>query len=138
MGPLSFIVERGNHRVERDDGLLRIAVWRDPQLDAETGALAFEQTVRQLAPMIPSLEHVVFDLRDAPRVVGPRTQAALASFLGALARLRRRIAVISSDDAVQQLQLRRLVAEAAPLAAVVVMEEASAGTFLGRDIHARQ
>lgn len=138
MGSLTVVAERGNHRVERDDGFLRIVVWRDIQIDPEAGALAFEQTVRQLAPVIPSIEAVAFDLREAPRVVGDRTQTALAGFLGALARLRRRIALISSDDAVQQLQLRRLVAEAAPLSAVVVMDEAAAAAFLGRDIHARQ
>ncbi len=132
------LVERANHRAEREEGLLLLRVWRDPQLAAEAAAVAFEQTIRELAPLVASIEHVVLDLRDAPRVVGPRTQASLGTLLAQFARLRRRIALISSDDALQQLQLRRLIAESAPQCAVLAMDEATASAFLGRDVHARQ
>lgn len=54
MGQLLF--ERANHRVEREEGLLHLRVWRDPQLAAESAAIAFELTVRALAPMIATFE----------------------------------------------------------------------------------
>jgi hypothetical protein len=56
----------------------------------------------------------LFDLREAPKSWGPITESALERSVALWERAGRRIAVVTSDDALQLLHLRLLLATHAP------------------------
>ena len=78
-------------------------------------------------------------MHDAPSVAGPRSEAAFAGLFGAWSRARRLIAVVvAPDDALQHLQMRRLLAENAPRHGAIFTTETDADAWIGKDGHARQ
>ena len=98
-----------NFRFELDArSILTCRVWKRPDLDADTGAaLAHEMAaVWARAGSDAAVVAGVFDLRDAPPVFGPRTEAAFRTMLERLGG--KRIALLCGDNAVQRLQLQRI------------------------------
>jgi hypothetical protein len=111
----SILEEGDNYRVELDGSVALCRVWARPDLDFETGAQLAEKKVaicRSLA-VGPALG-LLFDLRDAPKVTGPKTQKALELIMGAWEAAARPIAIIVSPASMQKLQLSRIVRDAAP------------------------
>ena len=111
------------------DGAHAVAtVWRRPDLDSAAGARSASELASHLRRLTPQLESLVFDLRDAPVVAGPKTVETLGELLRGCEKGSVRIAVVLSGDAMQLLQFRRLVATYAPTKgkAVVSLAEAEA------------
>ncbi len=106
----------GNYAIDIDDaGVAELRVWRRPDVDSVTGARFAEEKIAHLRRLaIGQAKGLVFDLRDAPPVVGPKTEAALGSILEIFEGVRKRITMLVSDNSVQQLQIKRLVTKHAP------------------------
>lgn len=101
----------GNYVIEIDaDGVAYVRVWRRPDVDSETGARFAEEKLAHLRVLARRCKGLVFDLREAPPVVGPRTEATLAAVLSMFDGARKRCAFLVGGNPVQQLQLRRLIA----------------------------
>ncbi|HEY8429058.1 MAG TPA: hypothetical protein VIL20_11815 [Sandaracinaceae bacterium] len=126
----TLYAEGGNYRIELDAS--RIAscrVWRRPDVDSETGAAWAREKVAYFDALASGdARAMIFDLRDAPPVTGPKTQEALGKMVSAFERHGRRIAIVTGPSPVQRLQLQRIVDEAAPTVGRVVtsLDEARA------------
>jgi hypothetical protein len=102
----------GNYRIELVEGLVRWTVWARPDVDSNTGArFAEEQAAHATALALGSSRGLCFDLSAAPTVMGPRTQAAIVVTLAPWERVRKPVAIVLSDNAMQRLQWDRLVRE---------------------------
>lgn len=91
-------------------------VWRRPDLSSTDGASSAEQMttlMRAEASRLGSMG-MMFDLRDAPFIAGPRTEAAIAAMLSSWDQARKRSVIVLSEDPMQQLQMKRLVEKHAP------------------------
>lgn len=120
-----------NYCIEIDGGVARCRVWSRPDLDFETGArLAAEKVslVRTLAAGLAS--SMLFDLREAPKVTGPKTQYALAQILRCWEVAAKPIAVLVSSASMQKLQLTRIAGDVAPLHAAIFTELEAAEVWL--------
>jgi hypothetical protein len=101
----------GNYTIELDpDGLAHVRVWRRTDVDSETGARFAEEQLAHLRVLARRCKGLVFDVRDAPPVVGPKTEAALGAVLELFAGVRKRTCFLVSANPVQQLQFKRLIA----------------------------
>ena len=102
----------GNYRIELVDGLVRWLIWARPDVDSTTGArFAEEQVAHSSALAIGASRGLLFDLSQAPTVMGPRTQMAITATLVPWERVRKRVGVVISDNAMQRLQWERIVRE---------------------------
>jgi hypothetical protein len=120
-----------NYCIELDGAVARCRVWSRPDLDFETGArLATEKVniVRALAVGVAS--GMFFDLRDAPKVTGPKTQHALAQILRCWEVAAKPIAVLVSPASMQKLQLTRIAGDVAPVHAAIFVELEAAEAWL--------
>ena len=104
----------GNYSIEIDRAVALCRVWKTPDVTREEGAQFAAEKVRLLGELasLPRTRAraLIFDLREAPPVWGPATQEALETIVAAWERARKRIAVVVSDDAIQRLQMNRIVA----------------------------
>ncbi len=98
-----------------DGGRAVCRVWQRPDLSAEEGAKCAEAMLRHVVTVAQSgvISTILFDLRDAPPVAGPRTQLAMRQMFGLLEEGQKRLAVVTTPG-VQQLQIARLVDADAP------------------------
>jgi hypothetical protein len=103
--------EGANYRVVLLGRSVRLRVWRVPNLSSEEAAADFELLVERIVTLATSTAALMIDASAAPPVAGPRTQAALEKLFHAFASKKKRIAVIVSEHALQQLQMRRLLGE---------------------------
>ncbi|HVZ31170.1 MAG TPA: hypothetical protein VG963_02015 [Polyangiaceae bacterium] len=120
-----------NYCIELDGGVARCRVWSRPDLDFETGArLAAEKVsvIRTLAAGLAT--SMLFDLRDAPKVTGPKTQHALAQILRCWEVAAKPIAVLVSPASMQKLQLTRIASDVAPVHAAIFVELEEAEVWL--------
>ena len=102
----------GNYRIELVDGLARWSVWARPDVDSTAGArFAEEQVAHATTLALGATRGLVFDLSQAPSVMGPRTQAAIAATLVPWERVRKPVGIVISDNALQRLQWDRIVRE---------------------------
>lgn len=102
----------GNYRIELVDGLVRWHVWARPDVDSTTGArFAEEQMAHSATLAVSSVRGLMFDLSQAPSVMGPRTQDAIAATLVPWERIRKPVAIVISGNALQRLQWDRIVRE---------------------------
>ena len=74
---------------------------------------------------------MLFDLRDAPFIAGPRTEAALTLMLAGWDQARKRCVIVLSDNPMQQLQMKRLVEKHAPRFGMATPVLADAQRHLG-------
>jgi hypothetical protein len=91
-------------------------VWRRPDLPSADGARSAEEMGALMRNAASRTESVgmLFDLRDAPFIAGPRTEAALTAMLASWDQARKRCVIVLSDNPMQQLQMKRLVEKHAP------------------------
>lgn len=135
----------GNYRIELVDGLVRWHVWARPDVDSTEGArFAEEQTVHSATLATGAARGLVFDLSQAPSVMGPRTQGAIAATLVPWERARKPVGIVISENALQRLQWDRIVREhlaksgrvfttQPPAIAWAGTRRAGTGHVLGRD-----
>jgi hypothetical protein len=120
----------GNYLVEIENGIARCRVWRRPDVSAAEGASFAEEKIaiaqRLVAEPSTSVRGFVLDLKDAPPVVGPRTEDFLRRMLALWEAERRRVAVVVGDHATQVLQVGRLVRSHAPATGRVTTDLESA------------
>jgi hypothetical protein len=104
-----------NYHIDLDGTRAICRVWSRPDLDSAQGAaLAVEKISLFQRLAQGKAESLLFDLSEAPAVTGPKTQQALSEMLDAWQAAKKPIAVLSGPNSLQQLQLRRLLASAAP------------------------
>jgi hypothetical protein len=94
-----------------EDGIARLRVWKRPDLAMIAGAHAAVEIQQYCKTLFDEGHHLVFDMRDAPKVAGPRTQAAITEIILSARRSRRRFAVVVGDASIQRLQMNRLATE---------------------------
>ncbi len=102
-----------NYRIELADERLLIArLHRRPDLDTSAGADDVERMTETIhAASTGDVDGLLLDLTEAPAVMGPRTQAALQTLLGAWATSGRRAVLVVGPSAVQRLQIERWVGD---------------------------
>lgn len=107
--------EGDNYRIEIAGGLATCAVWRRPDLDMHAGARCAEEKIRYFRELAQGdvVAGMLFDLREAPPVTGPKTQAALGRMLDCFETASKGIALVYSAS-IQALQIGRLVGQHAP------------------------
>jgi hypothetical protein len=110
--------EGGNFRVDLTRTVAICSVWSRPDVSRETGMAYARETAIVFAKLAGERKTVVraavLDLHEAPKTWGPVTQGHLEEMVRSFEMVKRRIAVVSSDDALQVLQLKRLVKTRAP------------------------
>lgn len=108
-------------------------VWRRPDLSSADGARCAEEMtgLMRAASSRSETMGMLFDLRDAPFIAGPRTEAAVTLMLASWDQLRKRSVIILSDNPMQQLQMKRLVEKHAPRFGLATPTLADAQRHLG-------
>ncbi len=108
--------EGENHVISERDGLAVCQIWARPDLSSEEGAKNAQQMVSFLRQHVLRVDTkfrgIIFDVRRAPPVFGPKTRETLAEVLAQSARAGVRFAVITGESATQILQFRSLCASA--------------------------
>ena len=128
----SVVAEGENYRIELDGAIAHCRVWSRPDLDFEAGARLAAQKVLICSSLASGdARGLLFDLREAPKVIGPKTQNSLIQILAAWEHAGRPIAVIVSPASLQRLQLSRLAREAAPQHAEIFVDFDLAREWLG-------
>jgi len=119
----SILEEGDNYRVELNGNVAVCTVWSRPDLDSERGAqLAAKKVVICSSLATGPALGLIFDLREAPKVTGPKTQKSLELIIGAWQAAARPIAIIVSLASLQKLQLTRIARDAAPQHAEVFID----------------
>jgi hypothetical protein len=109
------IAEGLNYSIDLDGTTAICRVWSRPDLDSAQGAaLAVEKVALFQGLAQGDTQGMLFDLSQAPAVTGPKTQQALGEMLSAFGTARKPIALVSGQQSIQVLQLRRLLAAYAP------------------------
>ena len=122
---MSSIAEGDNYEISMDEhGVVVCRVWRRPDLDHDAGARCAEEMLERIRDLALSSEATgfVYDLREAPPVAGPRTQAAIVGIVALWVEGGRRVAIAVGDASLRKLQMQRLVSEAATQEAAVFDE----------------
>lgn len=127
---LRVISETDQHLATLENGILRCAIRRVPERSAADGADLFKTLAAQLKAQVTTANAFVLDLREAPQVAGPQTAEVVGSLFQTFARHKRRVAVVTAQDPVQQLQMRRLLAENAPRHGAMFTDVAAADAFV--------
>ena len=123
--------EGGNYRIELRGKVAFCAVWRRPDVDSATGAQFAREKIAHFEKLARGEAiGMVFDLRDAPPVTGPKTQEAIGQMLLAFEAVGLPMAVVVGDHSVQRLQLTRLVSEIAPARGGVFRTSEEAEAFV--------
>jgi len=133
----SIVKEGDNYRVELDGDIAHCTVWSRPDLTSETGAQLAAEKVAICSALTSTALGLLFDLREAPKVTGPRTQNSLELLIGAWETAARPIAILVGPAPMQRLQLTRLARAAAPRHGEVFVEFALALEWLEQRLPAR-
>lgn len=89
-------------------------VWKRPDLDSASGASNAATMVAALTDLASKVDSLVFDLRDAPVIAGPKTVDTLSALFRTYETAGAKIAVLVTTEPIQTLQFRRLLASYAP------------------------
>ncbi|MEO8180599.1 MAG: hypothetical protein ABI895_17325 [Deltaproteobacteria bacterium] len=136
---MAILEEGANYRVELNGNVAVCSVWSRPDLDCETGAqLAAQKVVICRSLAAGQALGLIFDLREAPKVTGPKTQKSLELIMGAWQAAARPIAIIVSPASMQKLQLTRIARDAAPQHAEVFTEFELGRQWLERRLQERR
>lgn len=128
--PVTY-AEGGNYRIELRGGVAFCSVWRRPDVDSATGAEFARQKIAHFQKLARGeAAGMIFDLREAPPVTGPKTQEAIGQMLQAFEVAGLPMAVVVGDHSVQRLQLTRLVSEVAPARGGVFRTSEEAEAFV--------
>jgi hypothetical protein len=100
-----------NFRIELDDGGAVCRVWSRPEESSEEGARAAQHMDATLRALLASgkATRLLFDISEAPPVVGPVTEQALGSLFAAWEKAGCPVAVLGREHATMKLQFRRML-----------------------------
>ena len=120
-----------NFEIRTSGGVADCRVWRRPDLSREEGAKCGDELCEALAALATSnqVKALVLDLHEAPPP-GPLTQRAIERLMRAAETAARPVAVVCSSDALQRMQLRRIVTESAPKQGRVFEDGGEARTWV--------
>jgi hypothetical protein len=116
-GDMDGAYARGdNYSIELENGIARCRVWKMPELSSLAGAELAQEKIRHVTALSRSgvAKGMLFDLTEAPSIVGPKTETALKAMLDAWEARSLPVAVVAGPSALQRMQAGRLVASAAP------------------------
>lgn len=124
--------EGSNFRIDLDDGTAICRVWSRPEDSSEEGARAAQQMDSTIRALLASgrATRLLFDVSEAPPVVGPVTEAALGSLFAAWEKAGRPVAVLGRAHATMRLQFKRMLATHAKSQGAFFEEAQSAGDWL--------
>ncbi|HEU4537687.1 MAG TPA: hypothetical protein VFS00_26385 [Polyangiaceae bacterium] len=128
----STYAEGPNFAITVEDGVATCRIWARPDLSWAEGAGTADTIAKALQALAAGprdrARGLVLDERQAPPVVGPRTEAAIGELLSAWERRGRRVAYALGNNPVKSLQMRRLMAQWTPKhgRAFATIEEAHA------------
>lgn len=108
------VSEAENHWIDVDGPRAVAKVWRTPHLDSAAGARLAGELARGIERVLPQVKTLVFDVTEGPTVAGPKTTEALGALFASCERAGVALEVQTTNDAMQTLQFKRLVAEHAP------------------------
>jgi hypothetical protein len=111
---MPIVAEGPSYSVALDGERGAIRIWRRPDLPTDEGAKIMQEMTREIGGLLTKVRSLLFDLREAPPVSGPTSVEALGHVARACERARIRVAVLIADDAMQRLQVNRVVKECAP------------------------
>jgi hypothetical protein len=125
--PQQRYAEGANYDIDVEDVLAVCRVRSRRDLTMLEGARLAGEKVTLFRALATGKQAVamLFDLSAAPAVIGPKTQEALEKRLACWQLARKPIALVAGSNAMQQLQLRRLVSNFADCAAVFETEPAA-------------
>ena len=110
--------EGGNYRVLVDGGVAFFRVWKRPDVSREVGGAFAREMVgvfRKLAGEPVSKVHgVLMDLREATTTWGPVTETAMGEMYTSLEVVKKRLAVVTANEAIQLLRVSPVVRKYAP------------------------
>ena len=136
---LSRMSLRGeNYEIEVHGRRATARVWKRPDLDSAEGARNAAVMVTKLTELASSVDSLVFDLREAPVIAGPRTVDALGVLFSSYEQAGARIAVIASNEPLQTLQFRRLLSTYAPTTGQLTLSTSEAEAWAGGPASRRQ
>lgn len=125
---MTAYAEGANFSYELDPrGVLRARVWRRLDLDSERGAALGEEMSRVwiAASRDANAIGLVFDLREAPPVFGPRTEKAFLAMFDERNNPKWAV-LVAGEVAVQSMQLQRIATGHRRVVVVTSIEKAEA------------
>jgi hypothetical protein len=110
-GPLHLVASGDNYTLHLDGGVVVLRVWSRRDMTFARGAALAQAKLEHLRRLIerPGVAALLFDLVDAPAVVGPVTEQAVCEMIGVFAERGRPVAVVVGERPLQALQFTRLV-----------------------------
>lgn len=130
---MASFAEGSNYSVTVEGPRTVLRIWKRPDLSSDDGSNLAVHIAKDVGLALASTRSLLLDLRAAPSVSGPRSLDAMGAIGRACERGRIRIAIIIGDDAVQRLQIQRLIMEFAPTVARCFDDEKSADEWLRSD-----
>ena len=129
---MPILLTREMFSISVDGGRAEIKVWRRPDLDSASGTRNTVEMTEEAAKL-PSrgIKEILFDLREAPGVAGPKSTELLGGMFSRWAAAKVRVAVLINDDPLKTLQFNRLVSDHASKSAYVTTDENEATRWLG-------
>jgi len=122
-----------NFTIDLEDGVAVIRTFKRVDLDSvQVGDAALH--MRQLGSELTKDEKVsglVVDLRRTPGAVGPRVEQAYSDIAGAWEATAQRVSFLILEDAMQHMQITRIVSKAATRFGAVFTDRNEARTFVG-------
>lgn len=121
-----------NYLIEVNGKRASARVWKRPDLDSAAGALNAATMVATLTELASKVESLVFDLRDAPVIAGPKTVDALSALFRTYETAGAKIAVLVTTEPIQTLQFRRLLSSYAPTKGRLALTTEEAEVWAGK------
>lgn len=132
LAPMRY-AEGPNFTIDLEEGVAVVRTFKRADLDsAELGNAAAQlcQLCSQLT-LDDKVSGLVVDLRRTPGAVGPRVEQAYADIAGAWDATGQRVSFLVLEDAMQHLQITRIVSKAAARCGAVCTDRNEARTFVG-------
>jgi hypothetical protein len=131
--PRMRYAEGPNFTIDLEDGVAVVRSFKRVDLDSvQLGDAALQ--LRELGSELTKEEKVsglVVDLRRTPGAVGPRVEQAYSDIAGAWEATGQRVSFLILEDAMQHMQITRIVSKAAGRFGAVFTDRNEARTFVG-------
>jgi len=129
----TLTIDGDNHRLVLEDGIVRGAIWKRPDLDNAQGAANAQQIELTLRDWLRHRPRGLFlDVSHGPEVAGPKTEETIGSWFTAYAKASVPVAVQVGPSAMQRMQYQRLLQENTGTNGRLCTTEAEALAFLAR------